>query len=269
MRIRVSHVTTYDYPEPVRLIAQALKLSPRDNEGQVILQWRVSLSVDGRLRLEEDGYGNIVQHFEAEGPISELAISVEGLVETADMAGVLRGSHERAPVELFHRITSLTDFDDDMAAFAEHSVIGLVDPLDQLHALLASLHRRMRLCADALGPTLGARQAFASGQALPRDLSHVFIACARHLGHPARLVTGYLAPFHPYSKPQSLHAWAEAHVAGLGWVGFDVATGLGPGGWHVRLAAGLDYSDVTPVRGARKGGGAETMNLALDVQAQQ
>jgi transglutaminase-like putative cysteine protease len=269
MRIRVSHVTTYDYPEPVRLIAQALKLSPRDNEGQVILQWRVSLSADGRLRFEEDGYGNIVQHFETEGPLSELAITVEGLVETADMAGVLRGAHERAPVELFHRVTKLTDFDDDIAAFAEHAVIGLVDPLDRLHALLAALHRRMRICADALGPTLGAVQAFAAGQALPRDLAHVFIACARHLGHPARIVTGYLAPLHPYSKAQALHAWAEAHVPGLGWIGFDVATGLSPGEWHVRLAAGLDYGDVTPVRGARKGGGAETMNLALDVQAQQ
>jgi transglutaminase-like putative cysteine protease len=269
MRIRVSHVTTYDYPEPVRLIAQALKLTPRDSEGQVILQWRVSLSADGRVRLEEDGFGNIVQHFETEGPLSELAISVEGLVETSDTAGVLRGSHERAPVELFHRVTKLTDFDDAIAAFAEHAVIGLTDPLDQLHALLASLHRRMRICADALGPTLGAAAAYAAGEALPRDLAHVFIACARHLGHPARIVTGYLAPIHPYSRPQALHAWAEAHVAGLGWIGFDVATGLSPGGWHVRLATGLDYGDVTPVRGARKGGGAEKMSLALDVQAQQ
>jgi transglutaminase-like putative cysteine protease len=269
MRIRVSHVTSYVYPEPVRLITQALRLSPRDSECQLIVNWRVLLSVDGRIRVEEDGFGNIVRHFEADGPLSELSIVVEGLVDTVDMAGVLRGAYERAPPEVFLRVTPLTDCDDALEAFADQAVIGLDQPLDQLHALLGALHRRMRICPDALGPTQGAIRAFAAGTALPRDLAHVFIACARHLGHPARLVTGYLAPFHAVSRPQSLHAWAEAFVPGLGWVGFDVALGLSPGEWHVRIAAGFDYGDVTPVRGARKGGGTETMTLALDVKAQQ
>ncbi|MGL4728079.1 MAG: transglutaminase family protein [Bosea sp. (in: a-proteobacteria)] len=269
MRIKVSHVTNYIYPEPVRLITQALRLSPRDSECQLVVNWRVSLSVDGRLRMDEDGFGNLLQHFEADGPISELAITVEGLVDTVDMAGVLRGSHEPAPPDVFMRSTALTESNTELAAFSDQAVIGLNQPLEQLHALLAALHRKLRLCDDALGPTLGAAKAFASGKALPRDLSHVFVACARHLGHPARIVSGYLAPLHELARPQSLHSWAESFVPGLGWVGFDVSTGLSPGEWHVRIACGFDYGDVTPVRGARKGGGIETMNLMLNVQAQQ
>jgi transglutaminase-like putative cysteine protease len=269
MRIKVSHVTSYVYPEPVRMITQALRLSPRDSECQLVVNWRVSLSVDGRLRLEEDGFGNLVQNFEADGPLSELVIAVDGLVQTVDMSGVVRGSYEPAPPDVFMRTTALTECDGDLAAFAEQAVVGLTQPLDQLHALLVALHRKLRLCADVLGPTLGAASAFAAGKALPRDLAHVFIACARHLGHPARIVSGYLAPFHAVARPQALHAWAEAYVPDLGWVGFDVATGLSAGEWHVRIAHGFDYADVTPVRGARKGGGTETMSLALNVQAQQ
>jgi transglutaminase-like putative cysteine protease len=266
MRIGVTHQTSYSYPEPVRAIHQVLRLSPRDHEGQIVENWRVSLSLDGRLRVEEDSFGNIVHKFEAESQVTELAITAEGVVQTTDTAGVLRGIPERVPPDVFLRMTPLTQPSDAMAVFATESIAGLSDPLGQLHALLAALHRVLRPLEDVLGPTLGAQEAFAAGAALPRDLAHVFIGCARHLGHPARLVTGYLAlPLMP-GRAQGLHAWAEAHVAGLGWIGFDVAIGLSPGASHVRLASGFDYGDVTPIRGARKGGGLETMSLSLDVR---
>ncbi len=267
MRISVTHQTSYSYPEPVRSIHQVLRLSPRDHEGQMVSDWRVSLSRDGRLRAEEDSFGNIVHHFEAEGPFTDLVILAEGQVDTRDMAGVLRGVSERAPPDVFLRSGALTEASDKMAAFAEEAAGLVPDALGQLHALLAALHAHLRPREDVLGPTLGAAAAFEAGDALPRDLAHVFIGCARHLGHPARLVTGYLAQPAGFVRAQGLHAWAEAFVAGLGWVGFDVAVGLSPGEGHVRLASGFDYGEATPIRGARKGGGLETMTISLDVRA--
>ena len=54
------------------------------------------------------------------------------------------------------------------------------------------------------------------------------------------------------------HAWAEAHVDGLGWVGFDVVNGISPDERYVRVAIGRDYRDAMPVSGIRLGTGGRT-----------
>ena len=61
------------------------------------------------------------------------------------------------------------------------------------------------------------------------------------------------------------HAWAEAYVPDLGWVAFDAANGICTTDAHVRVAVGLDYLGVTPIRGTRYGGGPETMAVRVRV----
>ena len=61
------------------------------------------------------------------------------------------------------------------------------------------------------------------------------------------------------------HAWAEAMVEGLGWVGFDVANGICPGEDYVRVAAGLDFLEAAPIRGVRRGEGEEEMRVSVDI----
>ena len=62
------------------------------------------------------------------------------------------------------------------------------------------------------------------------------------------------------------HAWAEAHVEGLGWVGFDVSNGISPDERYVRIATGLDYRDAAPVSGMRMGTANESMIVSVQVQ---
>ena len=64
------------------------------------------------------------------------------------------------------------------------------------------------------------------------------------------------------------HAWAEAHVEGLGWVGFDISNGISPDQRYVRVATGLDYADAAPTRGRRLGGASETLSVAVKVAQQ-
>jgi transglutaminase-like putative cysteine protease len=61
------------------------------------------------------------------------------------------------------------------------------------------------------------------------------------------------------------HAWAEAHVPDLGWMGFDPANDMCATGRHVRVAVGLDYLGAAPVRGAHYGGGREDVAVRLEV----
>lgn len=263
MRIRISHAISYDYAEPARHITQILRLTPRDHDGQHVMSWRIEPSIDGRLRATQDAHGNIVHSFYADGPISTLAIRIDGLIETIDLAGVVRGGLERVPCEVYRRDTLLTAQDDALRAFTEAAVAGAGTPLSQMHALMGAVGERLT-CLDASGRTgVGAPLAFAAGEAIAQDIAHVFMACARHLGHPVRYVSGYVAQADDLPQGNGAHAWAEVHLDDYGWIGFDSANGLCPIDTHVRVAVGLDFADAAPVRGSRQGGGGENLNVLV------
>jgi transglutaminase-like putative cysteine protease len=112
-----------------------------------------------------------------------------------------------------------------------------------------------------------AAQALKAGEGGAGDHVHVFLSAARLMGAPARYVVGYL--FAPEAKEGTkgaeLHAWAEAHVPELGWVGFDTAYRLCPTDAYVRLASGLDSADASPIRGNVFGRTADTAAASVDI----
>ena len=94
---------------------------------------------------------------------------------------------------------------------------------------------------------------------------NVFIAAARRLGIPCRYVSGHLCRSDGAGVQEASHAWAEAFVGGLGWVGFDPANGICPTDAYVRVAIGLDCLGAAPVRGAQVGGSDEKLSVAVQV----
>ena len=84
---------------------------------------------------------------------------------------------------------------------------------------------------------------------------------------PARYVSGYLM-LDDGPVQDASHAWAEAHVDGIGWIGFDVSNAISPDARYVRVATGLDYLDAAPISGLRFGPGSETLNVDIEVQQQ-
>src|SRR6266850_1817154 len=118
MLIRVSHLTTYRYDTPATSVIQTLRLTPRNHEGQFVMNWRVDVSTDCRLEQHEDAFGNFSHAFTADGPLDELKVLVEGEVETRDTQGIVRGAVERFPPSLYLRETPLTRPDDAIATFA-------------------------------------------------------------------------------------------------------------------------------------------------------
>jgi transglutaminase-like putative cysteine protease len=100
-----------------------------------------------------------------------------------------------------------------------------------------------------------------------QDHAHIFITCARQIGVPARYVSGYLM-MNDTELQDATHAWAEVHLDGLGWVGFDVSNGISPDDRYVRVATGLDYSQSAPVIGNRIGTAGEQLTVQLQVAQQ-
>jgi transglutaminase-like putative cysteine protease len=273
MLIGVRHTTRYVYAEPVRYTVQSLRLTPSPFDGQRIVEWRVAVPGCAEPLEFRDGFGNVVQLVAITALHSELVIEAGGIVETRDTNGVVAGLARTIPPRVFLKETARTRPDGAIRELAR-SVQGK-DTLARLHALAGTVRDRVEYVKGHTGAHTGAAEALADGKGVCQDHAHVFVAAARTLGIPARYVTGYLlvggAPADAQEgggPPEAHHAWAEAWVEALGWVGFDVANRICPTERYVRLAAGLDAGYAAPVVGSRRGGAGETLDVSVAVQQQ-
>ena len=266
MRLNIRHETAYRYATPARRAIEVLRLVPRGHNGQYIAAWRIDVDRDCRLDQSTDAFGNLMHEFTLDGPIEELTIVAEGIVETIDTAGVLNGQVERFPPIIYLRDTALTASDALIRDFARE-IAGRAggDRLTLMHTIMAAMGERMRFDVDATTTGTSAIEAFALGHGVCQDFAHVFIAICRHLGIPARYTSGYMLNADGDSKQSAGHAWAEALIEDLGWVGFDPANDVCPTDAYVRLAVGLDYLGAAPVRGIIFGGGDERLSVRIAI----
>jgi len=265
MLISIRHVSRYSYLEPVSYTIQSLRLTPASFEAQRVLDWEVRVEGAGPALQFKDGFGNAVDLVAINARHEQLAIEAGGTVETSDRNGVVAGLAEPAPRRVFLRETETTRPDAAIRALA--AAVRGPDPLSRLHDLVGAVRDRVEYVAGATDARTGAAEALAAGRGVCQDHAHIFIAAARTLGVPARYITGYLVLDAPAAS-DAHHAWAEAWVEGLGWVGFDVANGICPTERHVRLAAGLDAGYAAPIVGSRRGGSTEKLDVSVEVQQQ-
>lgn len=266
MRLRIQHTTNYHYEPAATGVIQILRLTPGSHDGQYVAEWQIDVSTDSRLDMHEDAFGNVT-HVMTHGPIEDLTITVGGLIETHDTGGVLRGTDERFPPSLFLRTTPLTAVNPAMESFArELRAESEDDALGFLHALMTQVSEHMTFDEDPTNSGTSAIEAFGGKRGVCQDYAHIFIACARSGGVPARFVSGHFLRSDGMTDQPAGHAWAEAFVPNLGWVGFDPANCICTTEAHVRVAIGLDYLGAAPVRGTRYGGGNETLTVSVKVE---
>jgi transglutaminase-like putative cysteine protease len=265
MRLKLRHETRYLYDTPARGAIQILRLTPRNHEGQFVRRWRVEIDADCRLERDEDAYGNITHTFSIEGDVDSLTILVDGEIDITDEAGFVREAVERFPQGYWTSTTPLTMPSPAIQAFAADlaSAEG-GDTLAFLHRLNATIFEEFSFDVDATHAATLASEAFAHKAGVCQDFAQVFIAAARSRGIPARYVSGY------YQRTDTAHqdaghAWAEAYVPDLGWLGFDPAHALCPNERYIRLAVGRDYLEAAPIRGSRRGGAGETLHVAVQL----
>ncbi len=265
MLLRIEHRTSYEYDAPVQYALLQLRLRPRSDEGQRVLDWR--LEIDGaRDELQfEDQHENLVDLLSIEPGHHAVHITCSGQVETGDKAGVVGRHTGFAPLWYFERVTELTRPGPVARRLAGQVGDDYADPIARLHALSMLLGETIRYETDRTHAQTTAEDALAAGHGVCQDHAHAFIALARLLGYPARYVSGYLM-MNDRVEQDASHAWAEAHVDGIGWVGFDVSNGISPDARYVRVATGLDYRDAAPLSGLRYGASAETMVVKLQVE---
>jgi len=263
MRITIRHETTYDYSEAAAGVVMRLRLSPASSNTQTVESWRVTINDAPVERWITNGYNDAEAVWRAPGRLEAAKIVAEGEVTTFNTAGVLRPAFGAVRPQLFMRSSPLTEIDERIADFAEQAR-SASGQLSSLHGLCELVHDEITFRAGSTDFETTAAQALAQKSGVCQDQTHIFIAAARSLGIPARYVVGYLRDDERPDGEHDAHAWAEAYVESIGWIGFDSTLGHCPVEGHVRLCCGLDAADAAPIRGIMVAGGETT--LSHDVQ---
>ena len=267
MRLAIRHTTHYRFTDPVAHGLQRLRLTPKTTQGQSIVEW--SMRFEGaKLELEYDD-----QNFNRTSLVSvlpgaqEVVVHCEGLVDTTDNAGIMGWHAGHLPLWSFLSQTERTRPGPKLRALVAAVRRGDGDALGMLHALSDTIRATVRYETGATNVHTTAEESIAEGLGVCQDHAHIFIGAARALEIPARYVSGYLM-MNDRVDQEATHAWAEAHVEGLGWVGFDISNGISPDTRYVRLATGRDYSEAAPVTGISFGAAEEDLHVALAVEQQ-
>lgn len=259
MKLTVRHLTRYRFEEPVRGVAQALRLWPANSGSQTVLDWEVK--TEGALRGARfvDGAGDRQELATWRGPLDMIEIEVNGTVETTDLFGVLRDFREKVPPSTYLRSSKFIAPDQglrDLSAEALKGMDGATD-LDRAHALSAAVAEAITYTPGRTEAHTTAADALSGGTGVCQDHAHALIAVAHVAEIPARYVTGYLQADGDGKTHEASHAWAELFVPGLGWIGFDPANECCPDERYVRLGSGFDAQDASPLRGVVQGSSAE------------
>lgn len=265
MKLKIHHSTRYRFETPVTYGLQQVRKTPKSTHQQTVLDWSTRV-IGGKKELTfEDHHNNTTELISFERGTTELEVISDGHVTLTDTHGIVGRHLGPAPLWLYRKATDRTEARTGVRELARS--VSADTPLEWVHALSARIREVVAYEVGASHPRWSAEDAIAAGRGVCQDHAHIFIACARHMGIPARYVSGYLM-LDDRTTQDAMHAWPEAHLDGLGWVGCDVSNGISPDTRYVRVATGLDYSDASPVAGTRIGGAGENLEVMINVAQQ-
>jgi transglutaminase-like putative cysteine protease len=263
MRLEIVHGTRYRYTGPIAETVMEVRLRPMDGNGQRCLDFSLELSHGVKARSYVDGFGNHVHYFNLVKPHSGLTVVSRSTVETGLAPDAESGEelvHDflrfRAPVKDVEGVRELARRHAIRDSASAAAVESALDDLTLAISREFTYDRAVTNVYSSVDDVLALRAGVC------QDFAHLFIAVARAMGVPARYVSGYIHT--PGEKVVAAsHAWAEAWVAGRGWIGFDATHPVRTTPHHVRLAVGRDYTDAAPTRGVYVGSALGTMTISV------
>lgn len=292
-RYRVEHYTAYRYSEPVMLSHQQLHLTPRILDYQPIQEHEVVIEpAPTQRRNRTDAFGNPVTEIAIETAHSALDIIAKSIVTVTERRAIdvdtvpawesvrdglaySAGWHpEPAILDATHFLfeSPYARVKRTLRAYAGDCFEPGRPILAAAAALMAKIHGEFKFDAAATSVTTPVMKFFEQKRGVCQDFTHLMISCLRSTGLAARYVSGYLLTRPAPGKPRRVgtdvsHAWVSLFVPGNGWIDFDPTNNVTPALEHITLGWGRDFSDVTPLRGVINGGGEQTLEVKVSVEA--
>ncbi|MBZ0280587.1 MAG: transglutaminase family protein [Anaerolineae bacterium] len=263
MYCSIKHITRFRYSAPITQSIMELRMEPRTEGIQRCLSFKLTLNPTANIMIYRDYLGNVVHNFDIPGQHRSLTITAEAQVEMKSAPEL----PERLAPETWDELDT-SEFDnllpssfthptpllDDLAH--ELNITRRDDPLTLLRELNTAIYDAFEYGQEVTKVDSPIDDALRARSGVCQDFSHIMLALLRPLGIPCRYVSGYLytrGDKNTRSAEDASHAWVEALLPKLGWIGFDPTNNLIAGERHIRVAVGRDYADVPPTRGVFKG----------------
>jgi len=277
----IRHLTRFRYKEPVSESIMEVRMHPRSDHSQHCLSFSLSVSPRCRVFTYRDHYGNNVHHFDIPGDHDQLVIVAESLVEqqiqmdvpaflAPEAWGALDALVAQGDYGEMLLPSAFVQFTPALLELAKKlNAVRRDDPLMVVHELNKSLYEYFEYVPRSTRVDSPIDEAIASRKGVCQDFAHTMIALLRHVGIPARYVSGYLyrgREDHDRSLPDASHAWVEVLLPHLNWVGVDPTNDLIAYNRHIRTAVGRDYADVPPTHGVYRGKTESELYVAVHVE---
>ena len=278
----IRHFTRYRYSRPVWQSVMEARMHPRSENSQRCFTFQLSVSPRARIFSHTDHVGNMIHHFDIPEQHDQLTIIADALVDVDPPAELPDSVSSSVWAELDDLIEHEDYWDMLMPSqfarsSAELDVLGRElgvdrrdgrDPLTLLRTLNSQLCATFAYVKASTSVDSPIEHALNVRQGVCQDFAHIMIAMVRNLHIPCRYVSGYLYHDEQHadrSAGGATHAWIEALLPGLGWIGFDPTNDLIAGERHIRTAIGRDYADVPPTRGFMKGAAKTDLQVRVRV----
>ena len=261
-------------------------MHPRSEGNQRCFVFQLSVNPRARIFGYTDSYGNLVHHFDLPSRHGQLTIISDALVNIDAQPAI----PEVMDYEGWHELEELIEKKDywDMlmpSHFARSSPeleqlaveIGATErkgrsPLAFLRDIASGVHRSFNYVKKSTAVNSPIEDALRSRQGVCQDFAHIMIALVRNARIPCRYVSGYIYHSSENTHPSAdgaTHAWVEALLPGIGWVGFDPTIDRLASEKHIRTAIGRDYADVPPTMGMMKGKANTQLQVRVRVTPSQ
>jgi len=265
MKLEIVHSTRYRYTAPIAETVMELRLQPMDGNGQRCADFRLEISHRVRARTYVDGFGNHVHYFNLVRPHSGLSVISRSTVETG--LPVDEDPGEQLVQDFLRFRSPVKEVDGVRELARRHAVDDPSSPESverALDELTMTISREFKYDTTVTNVYSAVDDVLTLKAGVCQDFAHLFIAVARTMGVPVRYVSGYIhLPKWGNKATAASHAWAEAWVAGRGWIGFDATHPVRTTPHHVRLAVGRDYTDAAPTRGVYVGSAGSAMSISV------
>jgi transglutaminase-like putative cysteine protease len=265
MKLRLSHLTRYEYTAPVSLSPHILYLRPRETSRVRIDAYRCDISPVPQLNPVLDPHDNefVWAHFA--DPTSSLMIRSTAQVETRDTNPfdfILKSyavpfPFAYEPVFDFALGPYLAPpFDATQATLRQWLDTHFRDRptetvpfLSALNLLVFNTLAYRRRDERGIQPSVTTLEL---GSGACRDYAVLFVELCRTVGLAARFVSGYLyAPAgDDHRTVGAMHAWAEIYLPGAGWKALDPTHGVWCDDRFVPVAHAAQAESVNPIQGS-------------------
>jgi len=273
MILEIQHETRFAYREPVTESVAEVRLEPASDADQSCHSFHLGVGPSAPVYRYNDGFGNRVHHFNLLAATREVRVLSASVVETHPRGRDPRSCPAAYPLGPEAFGLDVLDFLQFRGPVRPTPLLAPVldalrpragRPLAELVlATSRHIHGRFEYAPDVTLATSPIDDVLSHGKGVCQDFTHLMIAVLRSFDVPARYVSGYI---HRENAESQSHAWCEAWLPGLGWVGVDPTNDRVVDGRFVKVAVGRDFSDVPPNKGVYRGLAEQAISVRVETR---